>query len=46
DAATEVRRYVETRTCRRAALLAYFGERGTACSGCDVCGVEPWRPSS
>src|SRR5207248_1026500 len=38
DAATEVRRYVETRTCRRAALLAYFGERGTACSGCDVCG--------
>jgi len=46
DAATEVRRYVETRTCRRAALLAYFGERGTACSGCDVCGLEGWRPSS
>ena len=46
DAAMEVRRYVETRTCRRAALLAYFGERGTACSGCDVCGVESWRPSS
>src|SRR5213594_3460871 len=46
DAAPDVRRYVETRTCRRAALLAYFGERGTACSGCDVCGVESWRPSS
>ena len=33
-----VRRYVADRTCRRAALLAYFGERLVRCSGCDVCG--------
>jgi len=39
DAAAEVRRYVEAPRCRRGTLLAYFGERGVACSGCDVCGV-------
>ena len=38
ERATEMRRYVESRSCRRSALLAYFGQRATACSGCDVCG--------
>src|SRR5881409_1184074 len=46
DAAAGMRRYVETSACRRGALLAYFGERGAACSGCDVCGLESWRPST
>ena len=46
DAASGIRRYVETRACRRGTLLAYFGERGAACSGCDVCGLESWRPST
>jgi len=45
DAAPGMRRYVEVRACRRGTLLAYFGERGATCSGCDVCGVEGWRPS-
>jgi len=45
DAATGMRRYVEARACRRGTLLAYFGEPGAACSGCDVCGLESWRPS-
>lgn len=35
-----VRRYAADRTCRRAALLAYFGERLVRCSGCDVCGGQ------
>ncbi|HYL20461.1 MAG TPA: ATP-dependent DNA helicase RecQ [Gemmatimonadales bacterium] len=38
ERASEMRRYVEGRSCRRGALLAYFGERVTTCSGCDVCG--------
>ena len=45
DAAAEVRRYVEAPRCRRRTLLAYFGERVVACSGCDVCGVGSYRPS-
>ena len=44
DATAEVRRYLATRTCRRGTLLAYFGERAVACSGCDVCGVGLCRP--
>jgi len=46
DATADVRRYVETRACRRAMLLAYFGERAVACSGCDACGVGSYRPST
>lgn len=38
ERATDMRRYVESRACRRGTLLAYFGERSTGCSGCDVCG--------
>jgi len=33
-----MRRYVSTRGCRRAVLLAYLGERLATCSGCDRCG--------
>ena len=29
--------YCEASTCRRIALLAYFGERAQACGNCDVC---------
>jgi len=46
DATAEVRRYVAARTCRRRMLLAYFGERAATCSGCDVCGVGSYRPST
>jgi ATP-dependent DNA helicase RecQ len=37
EATPDMRRYVEARSCRRRALLTYFGERMTRCSGCDVC---------
>lgn len=33
-----IERYATARRCRRAALLAYFGERLERCSGCDRCG--------
>ena len=38
DHATEIRRYVGSRACRRGTLLAHFGERPADCAGCDVCG--------
>ena len=34
-----MRDYLLGRTCRRRALLAYFGERLERCAGCDVCGT-------
>jgi ATP-dependent DNA helicase RecQ len=37
--APALRRYVESRACRRRMLLEYFGERLTRCAGCDRCGV-------
>jgi ATP-dependent DNA helicase RecQ len=33
----EIRQYARTRSCRRASLLAHFGEDDVACSGCDNC---------
>jgi ATP-dependent DNA helicase RecQ len=33
-----MRRYVETRGCRRRVLLEYLGERLVRCNGCDRCG--------
>ena len=44
DTAAAVRRYVETARCRRGMLLAYFGARAVACSGCDICGAGNDRP--
>lgn len=35
-----MRDYLLGRTCRRRALLGYFGERLQRCSGCDVCGLR------
>ena len=35
--APAMRRYIETRQCRRSMLLEYFGERCGDCTGCDVC---------
>ncbi len=38
--------YVTARTCRRRALLAYFGERSSECTGCDRCRQPaPARPA-
>jgi len=34
-----MRDYVHRRRCRRRTLLAYLGETGVRCSGCDRCGV-------
>ena len=37
-----VRSYAETRSCRRAFLLSYFGEaRADACGNCDACDAGP-----
>ena len=39
-------RYVTGSTCRRRALLAYFGERSSECTGCDRCRQPaPPRPA-
>lgn len=35
-------RYAQSRHCRRAAMLRYFGERPGRCAGCDRC--RPWAP--
>ncbi len=37
DPAPDVRRYLETRGCRRRVLLGYFGEGDVQCRGCDTC---------
>jgi ATP-dependent DNA helicase RecQ len=37
DITPAMRRYVETRRCRRRMLLEYFGQQLARCSGCDVC---------
>jgi ATP-dependent DNA helicase RecQ len=39
-----VERYLRVGSCRRRALLAYFGERGGPCAGCDRCGAP--RPAA
>jgi ATP-dependent DNA helicase RecQ len=36
-------RYAMDRSCRRKALLSYFGERIPRCAGCDVCGRSDAR---
>ena len=38
EALRAVRDYATTPTCRRRALLGYFGDEATICGGCDVCG--------
>jgi ATP-dependent DNA helicase RecQ len=35
-----MRDYVHRRRCRRQMLLAYLGETGVTCSGCDRCGLK------
>ncbi len=39
-------RYACERSCRRRALLRYFGERLPRCAGCDICGRGGPRPLS
>jgi ATP-dependent DNA helicase RecQ len=36
-----MRRYAGGTTCRRRALVGYFGETLAACAGCDRCRIEP-----
>jgi ATP-dependent DNA helicase RecQ len=36
-------RYAREGTCRRRALIGYFGERLIECAGCDRCRAEPAR---
>ncbi len=36
--------YAKDRSCRRAALIGYFGEDIARCTGCDVCSGAPTRP--
>jgi ATP-dependent DNA helicase RecQ len=36
-------RYARDSSCRRRALIGYFGERLVRCSGCDVCSRTPPR---
>lgn len=38
--APAMRRFVETRRCRRQTMLEHFGEHCTRCSGCDSCGYS------
>jgi ATP-dependent DNA helicase RecQ len=35
-----MRDYVHRRRCRRRTLLAYLGESGVRCGGCDRCGMS------
>jgi superfamily II DNA helicase RecQ len=37
DRIEAVERYAASGRCRRAMLLAYFGERVARCAGCDRC---------
>jgi len=37
-------RYARGTSCRRRALIGYFGERLARCAGCDVCSRAPPRP--
>ncbi|MBV8600028.1 MAG: ATP-dependent DNA helicase RecQ [Candidatus Eremiobacteraeota bacterium] len=44
----QMQRYAESKACRRALLLAHFGEAYPArpCGGCDVCASEPLLAAS
>jgi ATP-dependent DNA helicase RecQ len=46
EALRAVRDYATTPTCRRRALLGYFGDEATICGGCDVCGEGGVGPAS
>jgi ATP-dependent DNA helicase RecQ len=45
DRIAAVQRYAETGGCRRAQLLAYFGERLIRCAGCDRCATPARCPA-